>query len=201
MSKPACDVCLVALGALLASLLGGMSVVGITSAQARYLQAPAAMHVQTTVSTGEHTPEEVVRLARDAGIKVVVFGDHEVVSLVYGAPPFRNLFRRKESRGGVFQFGTERYLRVIRDLAARNPDMALLPGVESVPFYYWTGNPFDGLTANNWHKHLILLGFTSAEQIDGLPVLHGKFSLRYASRLLPPNLVFFSLLSSESRSR
>lgn len=183
-------------GLLRLVLLGCLLALWRGAAAAQYLQAPAALHVQTTVSTGAHSPEEIVNLARQAGIKVVVFADHETVSLAYGLPPFRNLLRRKQSQGGVFQYGAARYLETIQQLSAQNPDLVLLPGIESVPFYYWSGNPLNSLTANNWHKHLLLIGFRSAEQINGLPVLHGKLSRRYLPRLLLPSLVFFSLRSS-----
>jgi len=48
-----------------------------------------------------------------------------------------------------------------------------------VPFYHWSGNPFNGsLTAHNYHKELLLIGMGRAEDYSKLPLLHNEFAAR-----------------------
>ena len=49
------------------------------------------IHVHSNFSTGELSPAEVVAKAKKAGIKIVVFTDHDLVRASWGLPPFRNL--------------------------------------------------------------------------------------------------------------
>jgi len=38
------------------------------------------LHIHTTFSDGQHTPEEIVKLAADAGITVLSITDHDSVA-------------------------------------------------------------------------------------------------------------------------
>ncbi|MFH1387568.1 MAG: PHP domain-containing protein [bacterium] len=40
---------------------------------------PADLHIHTTISDGTHTPEEVVRLAKEAGLKTIAITDHDII--------------------------------------------------------------------------------------------------------------------------
>lgn len=75
----------------------------------------------------------------------------------------------------------------------KHPDMIVIPGVETAPFYYWTGNPFiQGLTAHDWEKHILVMGLDKAEDLAALPALHNKHISAYSSQQL---LVIFLFLS------
>ena len=53
----------------------------------------------------------------------------------------------------------QKYLGEIARLQKKYPDTIIVPGVESTPFYYWTGSPFTGsLTANDHERRILTMG-------------------------------------------
>ena len=69
-------------------------------------------------------------------------------------------------------YGVERYFREIEKLQLGNPDMLIIPGVESAPFYYWEGSPFrKNLKVKNWHKHMLIVGLKKIEDYENIPSL------------------------------
>jgi len=160
----------------------------------------AALHVHTTFSTGELTHEEVVSKAKAAGIEIVAFTDHELIRMAWGPPPFRNLFSYgMDYRPSVLAIGVDTYFNTIEKLQRENPTMILIPGIETAPFYYVSGNPILGeLTIHDWRRHILILGM-GREAVKRLPVPNNGLSSRYFSVLLPGWLffvgaAFFSLL-------
>ena len=151
----------------------------------------AIIHVHTTFSTGELTAEEIVAKAKAAGISVVVFTDHEYVRMAWGPPPFRNLFSYSvDYRPSVLRIGVDEYYNTIEKLQRENPGMVIIPGIESAPFYYATGNPLTGdLTIHDWRRHILLLGM-GRQAVKKLPVPHNGLSTRYVSLLLPGWLLY-----------
>ena len=47
---------------------------------------PADLHIHTTFSDGTQTPEKVVQLAKEAGLKTIAITDHDTVSGIISAP-------------------------------------------------------------------------------------------------------------------
>jgi hypothetical protein len=69
----------------------------------------------------------------------------------------------------------------------------IIPGVQSSPFYYWTGNPFgQGLTAHDFRKEVLIVGMSNPDDYCDLPLLHGRLSTRYVKDLLPGFLIFLA---------
>lgn len=158
------------------------------------------IHVHTTYSTGELTPREVVQKAKEAGIQIVVFTDHDLVRVSWGLPPFRNLISRQvDARPSVLQIGVDKYFNDIEALQRQNPNMVILPGIEVTPFFYSTGNPiFNELTIHDWRRHILLLGL-GRKAVQNLPVPNNGLSTRYFWTLLPGTVLyliplFFSLI-------
>ena len=53
--------------------------------------------------------------------------------------------------------------------------MIVIPGTESAPFYYWSGNPFDGsLTAHNYERRILTVGLDRPVSIRNLPLIHNR---------------------------
>ena len=92
---------------------------------------------------------------------------------------FRNLIKRREERPSVLLAGPENYLAEIERLNRQHQSVLIIPGVQSSPFYYWTGNPFgQGLTAHDFHKEVLVIGMSNPDDYYDLPLLHGRSSTR-----------------------
>jgi hypothetical protein len=87
----------------------------------------------------------------------------------YGLPPFRALTRvsRRERSIGADPAG---YLARVAEVQARMPHVLLLPGVEVMPHYYWTGSPFAlDMTVHNLQKNLLVFGVADPAALRTLP--------------------------------
>ncbi|MFC1491188.1 PHP domain-containing protein [Nitrospinota bacterium] len=149
------------------------------------------LHIHSNFSTGELSPAEIVATAKSAGIKILVFTDHDLVRGTWGFPLFRNLLSYSvDFKPSVIQIGVDQYFNTIEDLQRENPGMVLIPGIETAPFYYITGNPLFGeMTLHDWRRHMVLLGL-GREAIKNLPVFNNGLSSRYFWVLLPGTLLF-----------
>ena len=156
-----------------------------------FIQLPGVMHVHSTFSSGSHSIEQLVSKARDKNLEVLVLTDHDLVVMEYGLPPLRNVIKKRKERKSIIKRGPRRYLAEIERLNNLQDDVILIPGVQSSPFYFWTGSPFkDDLTAHNYRKELLLIGMPNPQDYQQLPVLHNGFSKRYVSQLLPRSVIF-----------
>ncbi|HID95364.1 MAG TPA: hypothetical protein EYP53_04815 [Candidatus Latescibacteria bacterium] len=135
-----------------------------SAAQAEeYLQIPGVLHVHTTVSSGRYSLVEVARLARRYGVQALILTDNYRLRFEYGLFPFRKLIRKTVERPSVMTFGVTRYLKMIQEAQEDYPDIILLPGVEVLPHYFWTGSPLKGdLTMHNSQKNLLIVGLKNA---------------------------------------
>jgi len=161
-----------------------------------FLPLTGAVHVHSSdFSSGDHTLSDLVDMARKRGLDVIVLTDHDRIALSYGIPPFRHLLSLGFSRNSVLKRGARQYLDAVNKLNAENPDMILIPGIESAPFYYWTGSIFKGnLTVHGLRKHIHVIGLTNPDDIEHLPILESGFSTRYVMKLLPRFLLFFGII-------
>lgn len=158
---------------------------------AEYMQLPGVVNVHSTVSSGLYSMEELAILAKEMGLEVLVMTDYDLATLEYGVFPFRNLIKKRIERNSVLKLGPEKYLSSISQINQRQRDVLVVPGVQSSPFYFWTGNPLgDNLTAHNYRKELLLIGMMSADDYRNLPLLHRGFSTHYIKELLPQGLMF-----------
>jgi len=157
------------------------------------VQIPGVIHVHTTFSSGSYTLKELVDRAKTKGLEVLVITDHDLVAMEYGFFPFRNILKKRVEKKSVLKIGPEKYLKAITDINESQSDVVVIPGVQSSPFYYWTGSPFRGdLTAHDYRKELLLIGMTNPEDYRNLPVLHRGFSTRYFIALLPQSIILLS---------
>ena len=158
-----------------------------------YMQLPGVVHVHSTFSSGRHAVEELVSKAEDKGLEVLILTDHDQVVMEYGVFPFRNLIKKREDRPSVLKAGPQNYLDAIERLNRQQQSVLIIPGVQSSPFYYWTGSPFSqGLTAHDFRKELLIVGMSESDDYYNLPLLHGPASTRYLKELLPQFLIFLA---------
>lgn len=162
------------------------------AAAADYRQVAGLIDIRTTHSDGDFSIETVAAVAKKRGFDAVFITDHDRLAMEYGLFPLRNILRRHEELDGVNRSGAAAYLRAIREAGKKYPDVILIPGSESVPYYYWTGSYFkDTLTAHDHEKRILSIGLERPEDYENLPVLHNGLSTRYVTRFIPQIIVFF----------
>jgi hypothetical protein len=167
---------------------------GSVDAFQKWLQVPGVIHVQTIFDgAGTYSLEQLVSMAKEKGLEVLITADHDLQVMEYGLPPFRNLVKKREERGSVIKTGPDKFLARIEQMNRAQNDVLVIPGVQSSPFYYWAGSPFKGnLTAHDYRKELLLIGMQSPEDYRDLPLLHNGFSTRYTKKMLPRSLIFLA---------
>jgi hypothetical protein len=144
----------------------------ITSAD--YIQIPAVMDTRTTFSDGDYTVEELVLKARQKGINALFINDHDLMVMEYGITPLRGLLKKRVERNSILKQGADGFLQAVKDAGEKYPDMIVIPGTESAPFYYWTGNVWSGLTAHDPEKRILTIGLEKPEDYRGMPVIHNS---------------------------
>ncbi len=167
---------------------------------AKYSLIPSVIHVHTSVAgDGDKTPEEIVKLAQENGIKTVIFTDHDTMKWEYGIPPLRKLLQKVINRNSILKFGAANYINTIEELDKKYPDMLLIHGTEAVPFYYWQGSLLkDNLSIFNANKHILVFGLKTPSDYNSLPSVGNGFPAKYdiesAIKLWPVGLLVLGWL-------
>jgi len=181
---------------LLSAVLAAWTAAAADEPQARngVLPALGLIDLRSNFSDGAYDVETLVRMAKERGFSVVVINDHDRMALEYGLPPLRNLVRKREEMESINRWGASSWLHAIREAEKKYPDMIILPGTETAPFYHWTGSPVTGdLTAWNHERRILTVGLDTPEDYETLPVLHNGFSTRWMNLALPG---IFALLAA-----
>jgi hypothetical protein len=162
-----------------------------SSAQSPFQAVPGLIDIRTSFSDSPHAMEDIVTMARSRGFKVVFMNDHDRVALSYGVFPFRRIFAYREEFPSILTNGPERYLDEIDRLSRKYPDMILIPGCITSPFYYWSGSWLKGdLTVHQYDRRLLIVNLNRPEDYKHIPIIGNGLSLRYTFRLIP-GLLFF----------
>jgi hypothetical protein len=151
------------------------------------------LHVHSELSTGDFTLEALVGLAERQGIGALLLSENYRLRIEYGLPPFRALTRvTREARSVDDAF--ERYLSRVAEVRRRLPHVLLVPGLELMPHYYWTGSPAAlDLTVHDLQKNILIFGVTDPAAVRTLPLPgHARgagFTVQSAVDALPVLLV------------
>jgi hypothetical protein len=147
------------------------------------------VHVHSDLSTGDFGLESLVGLADQQKIDAVLLTENYLARVEYGLPPFRALTRivREERSVGA---APERYLARVAEVRARLPHVLLIPGVETMPHYHWTGSPLAlDMTVHDLQKNLLVFGLTDPAALRALPVVGnpaaGRYTVQSALDALP----------------
>lgn len=152
--------------------------------------------LRSDFSDGAYDVETLVRMAKERGFSVVVINDHDRMAMEYGLLPFRNLIKKREEKGSINRWGAASWLNTIQEVEKKYPDMIVIPGTETAPFYHWTGHPITGdLTAWNHERRILTIGLDSPEDYQSLPVLHNGFTTRWVNLALPGIVAFLAALA------
>src|SRR5207245_9759400 len=92
-------------------------------------------------SSGDCALEQRARMAAKQGIRALLLTENDLLRVEYGLPPFRALTRAVREERSVLDLGIDRYLTRVSQAHAANPRVLIVPGVEVLPHYYWTGSP------------------------------------------------------------
>ena len=158
---------------------------------ADYIQVSGLIDTRTTFSDGELDLESLVLLAKKRGFSVLFINDHDRMVMEYGLFPLENVLRKKVEINSINKEGAKKYLNAIRDVQQMHPDMIIIPGSETSPFYYWTGSYFKGnLTAHNAEKRFLTIGMEKPDDYKDLPIIHNGFSIHYMKYLWPQLTAF-----------
>jgi hypothetical protein len=156
---------LVVVGALLAALAGG------ASAAERAERLPVVVHVHSDLSTGDFALDALADMAEAQGVGALLLGENYLARVEYGLPPFRALTRVSEDAPSVVAGGLEHFLATVAEVRARHPGLIIVPGVEVVPHYFWTGSPLAlDMQVHETQKNLLVWG-VDAPALARLPVV------------------------------
>jgi hypothetical protein len=172
-----------------------LALLAAPAAGADYIQIAGLIDTRTVFSDGAMSVEALAGLAKARGFEAVFFNDHDRLVMEYGIFPLEHLLRKREALNSIHERGAAAYLEAIRQARRNFPEMILVPGAESVPYYYWTGSYLAGdLTAHDHEKRLLAVGLEKAEDYEHMPILHNGFSTRHAARFFPRLLIFAGVL-------
>ncbi len=160
---------------------------------AQRIPLAAAVHVHTTFSSGAEDLDSVARRARAAGLQAVLFTENYGLAFDYGIEPLAGILRWRESFPSVTPGRLAAYLEAVRQARRRHPDLILMPGLEVIPHYYWTGSLRDrNLTMYDGQKNLLVFGLERPEELRALPVVGNRRWPRpgdWLAHLAPPALL------------
>ncbi len=161
-----------------------------------YIQTPGLIDLRTDFSDGAHTLEYLIKLDKKRGIDVLFINDHDRKVLEYGIRPFQNILKKRVEESSINKGGPENYLNMIDAASQKYPNLILIPGAESAPFYYWRGSYFKkNLTVCDWERHLLIFGLEEPKDYKELPILHNGYSTKYILSSIPiASFLFLALL-------
>lgn len=150
---------------------------------------PAVVHLHSDLSTGRYTIEELAEMAEREGIGALLLSENYLNRVEYGLPPFRALTRVRQDSPSVHDRLGD-YLERVSQARAARPGVLLLPGVEVMPHYQWSGSPLTlELLVSNTQKNLLVWGITDRATLAALPVIGngdgGEYSLQSLLDALP----------------
>src|SRR5712692_5426075 len=176
--------------ALAAPLAMLVACVAAPAAGAAYARLPAVLHVHSDLTTGDLALGELQTMAEKAGVGALLLTENYLLRIEYGLPPFRALTRVVREERSVLDLGVDRYLERVAEAQARNPRVLLVPGVEVLPHYHWTGAPWRlDMELHDTQKNILVFGVTDAAALRALPVASnpgaGAFGAAAAVDLVP----------------
>ena len=163
--------------------------VGAPAAGEEYRAIPGVVHLDSNISGGKLTPEELIEYADQSGVRVAIVTDHDTMRWRYGILPLRSLSGwimgwlsgALMNHSSIATYGAQRYIDTFERLDREYPNLMVIHGAEAIPFYYWQGSLWRRkLTLRNGNKHLLVIGLEDAGDYAHLPsVGEGTFPRRF----------------------
>jgi hypothetical protein len=155
---------------LVAALLAMALAAGAADAATSYERVVGVVHVHSDLSTGDFPIEELSEMAERQGVGALLLSENFLARVDYGLPPFRALTRVSHQVRSVHGRLDEYFARVAQAQAIR-PRVLLVPGVEVMPHYFWTGTPLAlSMELHGTQKNLLVFGL-DRPALERLPVI------------------------------
>jgi hypothetical protein len=165
-----------------------------SSSFAIYIQLDTIADVKTNFSEGCASIKDIGNQSERLGIDAVIFGDYARNSIEFGAKPFERIFKNATEGPSVLGRSATGFISEVNDNDQQIKETILIPGVETVPFYFWSGRNYDkNLTAHNWDKHLMVVGLPTAQEYEQLPLQNSNLSSKYTEPLLKQFVILMFL--------
>ena len=157
------------------------------------------LHVHSDLTTGDFTLEGLVGLADRQGIGVLLLSENYLLRVAYGLPPFRALTRVTREERSIGD-APEEYFARVAEARQRLPNVLLIPGVEVMPHYHWTGSPVAlDMTVHNLQKNILVFGITDPAALRTLPIsgsaAGGHYTVQSVADALPVLLLLPGLIA------
>ena len=124
----------------------------------KWQQLSAAVHVHSSASTGAYSLSTLSDMARASGVDVLVLGENLVLDIRYAPWPVRYFGELHRTDSSLRKRGIVDFLTEIGEVQSRHPETLLLPGVEVLPHYYWTGSPVQrNKTLHNLQRNMLVV--------------------------------------------
>lgn len=169
-------------------------------------QIVAVVHAHSDASSGDEGLQSLAARARAAGVDALVLADNLGYEFRYAPWPLRYVVEARMRTPTLETYGLDRYLAEIRSARAAT-DVLLIPGVETPPYYYWTGSLLRGdLTLHDMQRNVLVVppvggadeAATDADLLRGLPAVGNRnlrtFRARSLALLLPGLLLIAAVL-------
>jgi hypothetical protein len=138
------------------------------------------LHAHSTWSSGALSLEDLIAQARGRNVEAVFLAENHLQRFEYGLPPLRTLLRHRVEYPSVLPKDPRAFLAAVHAANEKQRDVLIIPGVETIPHYFWTGNLLGGtLTMHNAQKNVLALGLYRAEDYQALPVVGNDGSARW----------------------
>jgi hypothetical protein len=159
---------------------------------------PALLHVHSTLSTGALSLEDVAATAEQEGIGAVLVTENYLLRVEYGLAPFRAFTRLAYEEKSVLS-ALDHYLARVQEVRRRFPHLVVMPGVEVMPHYHWSGTPFSlELGLHDTQKNILVFGLHDAASLRALPAIGnrgaGEITLQSLIDLVPAVLIVPGIL-------
>lgn len=165
----------------------------------QYVEVRGLIDLRSTFSDGDHSIDELARLAKSREFDAIFLNDHDRLVMEYGFPPFRHILKKSYELNSIHKNGVQAYLKAIERAQHKYPEVIIIPGAETAPFYYWSGTPWGkGLTAHNHERRLLIVGLFKPEDYAALPILHNRLPLSLGNLSLPSLLYLLAMIFSLS---
>jgi hypothetical protein len=163
---------------------------------------PAAIDVHSRISDGLYSQEKIANLAKDKGIKILIFSESALRKWEYGIWPLRNIIKKTYQENSVLRMGIGKYMNKFAYLQNKFPDLVLIPGMELSPYFYWQGSPLSKRCAlMDYYKQFLIIGI---DKSYGDVPLVGNRGFSFISRssligLWPVFIIIFGILVLRKR--
>ena len=166
-----------------------------SSSFAIYIQLDTIADVKTNFSEGCASIKDIGNQSERLGIDAVIFGDYARNSIEFGRKPFERIFKSATEGPSVLGHSASGFISEVNDNDRQIKETILISGVETIPFYFWSGSNYDkNLTAHNWDKHLMVVGLPTAQEYEQLPLQNSNLSSKYTDPLLKQFAIIVFLL-------